>query len=314
MLLIMKADAEERRQAAALRFVQVHRWDGPVSAMVKLRLTFAEFFVEAQAAARISGASRLYSLHHENWEARQPLTAATFGALLELSRDPSNALPDIYVFETMSGTQASPGEPPARLALDVGAPRSAAIEDSCSSRSSAVQSLFRRMLLRRDGEASGCALCGERPVEAAHVIPRIASPELLALACLPDADFVGNGILLCSSCHFLHDQFMWHYMPSTGVVVAAALASDGEQGALWSARAGRQLARPAGQLQASWWPAESVWMAAHSCFEAAREARHAFAGDNAFACANCDWRGKTMRGLQNHTGRCDNVKTKLFTP
>ncbi len=311
----LKSDADERREEAALRFVQVRRWDGPVSAMVQLRLTSGAFFASALAAVRITGAARLYTFKDGNWETRQPLTEATFPALLRQSRDLSSFLPDVFIFEPIPGAQASsPGEPPltARLAQDVEVPQAAALEDACSSRSSAVQTLFRVMLLHRDGNDSACALCRELPVEAAHVIPRIASAELLRRACLPSADVVSNGILLCPACHLLHDQFLWHYLPSAGVVVADALASDSDIGQLWSARAGRQLTRPEGEMEAGWWPPEAVWRAAYAGYEAAREARHAFADDNKHSCIECDWRGKTARGLQRH--HCSRVKTKFFTP
>ena len=277
--------------------------------MVQLRLTSGAFFASALAAVRVTGAARLYTVKDENWETRQPLTEATFAALLGLSRDLSSPLPDVFIFEPI------PGEPTlaARLAQDAVVPQVAALEDACSCRSSAVQTFFRGMLLHRDGnDSASCALCRELPVEAAHVIPRIASAELLKRARLPSADVVSNGILLCPACHFLHDQLMWHYLPSAGVVVADALASDSELGQLWSTRAGRHLTRPEGEMEASWWPPEAVWRAAYAGYEAAREARHAFAGDNKHSCIECDWRGKTARGLQRHL--CSRVKTKLFTP
>jgi hypothetical protein len=306
-----KAEAARRDEEACLRFIQVQRWDGPVSAMVQLRLSYGAFLVQVLAAVRVTGAPRLYLLYDDNnWLDRQPLTADTFCTLLELSRDLSSPLPNVYVFEQVPGTRTSPGAPP--LALGAEAPQVFAVEDGCSSRSSAAQASFRRALLLRDGEDSGCALCSERPVEAAHIIPRIASADRLMLARLPEANYVWNGILLCQDCHFLHDQHMWHFMPSTGVIVADALANDSELGALWSGRVGRQLARPAGELQASWWPSESVWIAAHADFEAAREGRRALADEKPYACAECNWRGKTARGLKEH--RCDRVKTRLFTP
>lgn len=158
--------------------------------MVQLRLSYGAFRVQALAAVRVTGAARLYRLPDNNWLARQPLTADTFAALLELSRDPSSSLPDILVFEPMLGESTSPGAPPLALAVGAEAPQAAAVDDGCSSRSSAVQSGFRRTLLNRDGKASACALCGERPVEAAHVIPRVASADLIKRACLPEADCI----------------------------------------------------------------------------------------------------------------------------
>ena len=306
-----KEEAARRDEEASLRFIQVQRWDGPVSAMVQLRLSHGAFLVQALAAVRMTGAARLYLLNDDNnWLDRQPLTADTFSTLLELSRDLSSPLPTVFVFEQVPGTRTSPGAPP--LALGAEAPQAVAVEDGCTSRSSAAQASFRRALLLRDGEDSGCALCSERPVEAAHIIPRIASTEQLKLARLLDANCALNGILLCQDCHFLHDQHMWHFLPSTGVIVADALASDSELGALWSGRAGRQLARPADEYQASWWPLDSVWIVAHADFEAAREGRRALADEKPHACAECNWRGKTARGLREH--RCDRVKTRLFTP
>ena len=165
----------------------------------------------------------------------------------------------------------------------------------------------------RDGPL--CVLCrGEPPLEAAHIIARIAEmPELLA-ANLLSANVTNNGIMLCIPCHRLHDAFMWCFDPSRGVVVADALLYDEGLGPAWSKRVGAPLSQPdaADAAKAAWWPSDSVWAAGVARFEAAKGKRHAEADKKPFSCGKCRKRFVRAIGLTTHT--CDKVQHKLFTP
>ena len=112
-------DAEYRREEATLRSVQARRWDAPITSMVKLRQSFKHFYVEALSAVRVSGVARLYVFEDEVWHKRQALTAESYGAFLEKSRDLGTIPPDIYVFELMSPIQVSPSGPSAGHIEDV---------------------------------------------------------------------------------------------------------------------------------------------------------------------------------------------------
>jgi hypothetical protein len=311
-----RLESEQRRLEFTLRSVQVQRWDGPISSMAKLRTTFEHFFVEALAAVKVTGAARLYMIRGEEWAARQPLTSKSYASLLEQSQNLGTTLPDIYVFEQMSGTQTSPLGPPAVHEQEV-----VVVEEqgegehggASNARSSAVQADFRYAVSLRDGKR--CVLChAEPPLEAAHIIPRIADePELLA-ARLLSANVPSNGIMLCIPCHRLHDAFMWCFDPSKGVLVADALSHDDELGLIWGKRAGAQLSQPgaAEAVKALWWPTASVWAAGVARFEAAREERHAEADEFPFACGKCHKRYKRASGVTKH--KCGQVRHQLFTP
>lgn len=312
-----RLESEQRRLESTLRSVQVQRWDGPISSMAKLRTTFEHFFVEALAAVKVTGAARLYMIRGEEWAARQPLTSESYASLLEQSQNLGTTLPDIYVFEQMSGTQTSPLGPPAVreqeavVAEEQGEGEQG--EGASHARSSAVQADFRYAVSLRDGKR--CVLChAEPPLEAAHIIPRIADePELLAAGLL-SANVPSNGIMLCIPCHRLHDAFMWCFDPSKGVLVADALSHDEELGLIWGKRAGAQLSQPdaAEAAKALGWPPASVWAAGVARFEAAREERHAEAHKSPFACAKCHKRYKSASGIAKH--KCGQVRHQLFTP
>ena len=311
-----KLESTLRKLESTLRSVQVQRWDAPIFSMVKLRTTFEHFFVEALAAVKVTGAARLYMIRDEKWAVRQPLTSESYAAFLEQSQNLGTTLPDIYVFEQMSGTLTSPLGPPALHEQEV-----VVLEDhgegedvgASHARSSAMQADFRHAVSLRDGPR--CVLCrAEPPLEAAHIIARIAEqPELLA-ASLLSANVPNNGIMLCVPCHRLHDAFMWCFDPSAGVVVADALSHDEELGPIWSARAGAQLSQPsaADAVKAAWWPSASVWAAGVARFEAARVERHAEADDRPFSCGICRKRYKRASGVTNHN--CGQVQHQLFTP
>ena len=245
--------------------------------MVKLRTTFEHFLVEALAAVKVTGAARLYMIRDEKWAARQPLTAASFGAFLEQSQDLRTTLPDIYVLEQMPGTQTSPLGPPAvheQGAVVVEDHGEGGHDGASHASSSAMQADFRHAVSLRDGQL--CVLCrAEPPLEAAHIVARIAEQPELVAACLLSANVPNNGLMLCISCHRLHDAFMWCCDPSKGVVVANALLNDEELGPIWRARAGARLSQPdaADAVKAAWWPPASVWAAGVARFEAARAER-----------------------------------------
>jgi len=311
-----KLESEQRKLESRLRSVQVQRWDGPISSMAKLRTTFEHFFVEALAAVKVTGAARLYMIRNEEWAARQPLTSENYAAFLEQSQNLGTTLPDIYVFEQMSGTQTSPLGPPAVHVQEV-----VVVEEhgegehggASHARSSSVQADFRCAVILRDG--ARCVLCrAESTLEAAHIISRIAEQSELEAAGLLSANVPNNGIMLCIPCHRLHDAFMWCFDPSKGVLVADALSHDEEQGFIWRARAGAQLSQPdaADVTKASWWPRASVWAAGVARFEAARVERHAEVDENPFACGICHRRYKRASGVTKH--KCAQVRNQLFTP
>lgn len=176
-----------------------------------------------------------------------------------------------------------------------------------------MQSEFRRTVMGRDGQQ--CVLCrGAPPLEAAHIVARIAKPDELRAALLMGPNVASNGIMLCVPCHRLHDAFMWCFDPDRGVVVADALLHDEDLGLLWRDRVGVQLSQPsaADADKAAWWPPASVWAAAVDRFEAARVERHAKADDFPFFCGVCGKRYKDAVWIAKH--RCEHVRHKLFTP
>jgi hypothetical protein len=301
----LRQEIEQRRQERALRSVHVHRWDSPVSSMVKLSLSFEHFFVEALAAVKITGAARLYMIRDENWAVRQPLSAASYEAFLQQSRDFSSMLPDIYVFEQLPSGNTSLLGPPAGQAEESASEDSGEEEhpgDGASQAcSSSMEADFRRGVTLRDGPL--CVLCCSRepPLEAAHIIAHTAEqPELLAAGLLcPNVP--NNGIMLCIPCHRLHDSFMWCFDPSKGVVVADALLHDEGLGSEWRRRVGAQLSQPAaGTALAAWWPPASVWAAGVGRFEAARAESLAKADKKPFFCGMCLKRYVKADGVLNH--------------
>ena len=307
------AESEQRRLASTLRSVQVQRWDAPISSMVKLSTTFAQFYVEALAAVKVTGAARLYMIRDEKWGQRLPLTLDSYAAFLTQSQDLRWTLPDIHVFEQMPGAQTSPLVPPAGLAQGAAVEEGGEHDGASHSRSTAMQTDFRNAVSLRDGQL--CVQCrGKSSLEAAHIIARIAEQSELLSAGLLSANVPNNGIMLCTVCHLLHDAFLWCFDPPKGVVVADALLHDADLGAAWALRVGTQLSQPsaADLVKATWWPPASVWAAGVARFEAARLERHAEADRRPFSCGICRKRFKLARGLTGH--RCGQVQHQLFTP
>ena len=296
--------------------------------MVQLRMDFEPFLVKALAAVRVAGEARLYLIRDQLWAERQPLTPDSYAAFLEQSRTRGAVLPDIYVFEQMSGAQTSPLGPPVRQEHDIVEQAAEEKEEehgrggrdsSSHTRNSAVQDEFRQALLLRDGPF--CVLCRSSggagrvsQLQAAHIIARIAEQPELTAAGLLNPNVPNNGIILCAPCHSLHDAYMWCFDPSRGVLVAEALLCDQELGPLWHERVGAQLTKPAAADAAknAWWPPASVWAAGVARFEAAREARHSAADSRPFFCRSCHKRFKVAYKLAHHT--CGKVQLKLFTP
>ena len=311
-----RLESEQRRLESTLRSVHVQLWDAPISSMVELRISFEHFFVKALAAVKVTGAARLYMIRDEKWAVRQPLTSESYAAFLEQSQNLSTTLPDIYVFVLMSGTHTSPLEPPAGHEQEVLVAEEHGEEEhvgASHARSSAMQADFRHAVSLRDG--SLCVLCRDKPpLEAAHIIARIAEQSELDAAGLLSSNVPNNGIMLCIPCHRLHDAFMWCYDPSRGVVVADALLNDVELGPAWSQRVGLHLSRPdaADAVKAAWWPPASVWAAGVTRFEAAKIERHAEADERPFSCGICRKRYKRATGVTMHT--CGQVQRQLYTP
>lgn len=81
-----------------------------------------------------------------------------------------------------------------------------------------------------------------------------------------------NGMMICVSCHFLYDSFMWCFHDTLGVVVADALLHDNDLGSVWRERVGIQLVKPPvdDAVRKAWWPPLFVWAAAVARFEAAK--------------------------------------------
>ena len=312
-----RAEARAAALEAALCYINVRRWDGHTSAMVKLRLSFAHFRAEALGAVRVTGQARLYTVRGDRWQERQPLTDALYQALLRSSQEEGVELADVLVFQPLLGTDASPDkapvdaqEVPPRDAL--AAQARGGIEAS-SGRSSTIQSMFRANILKRDGNA--CVLCSNSSLlEAAHVLPRTTGPELLYKAGLIDANETLNGILLCTPCHRLYDAFMWCLDLTSGVVVADALLCDAALGGLWGARVGAQLRKPDDAVWALHWPPPSVWAASLGLFHDARARRHAKADAAPHHCNVCGDRWVLLRGLTRHICRGAKAGATFHTP
>lgn len=320
------AEAAARSAEAGLCYINVRRWDGHTSALVKLRLSLAHFRVEALGAVRVAGQARLYTVRGDGWQERQPLTDASYAALLHRALNGSDMLVDVLVFQPLPGTDTSPDKAPvdgpqapvdAPQAPSGGVARARGGDEASSGRSSAVQSEFRIAIVRRDGKA--CVLCrsSSLPLEAAPVIPRTAGLPLLHAAGLLTANQVNNGMLLCTPCHRLYDAFMWCFDPTSGnsgVVVAEALLCDAALGDAWRARVGTQLSQPDDTSWAINWPLPSAWTAALGLFHEAREKRHAYADAARFPCSVCGNRWGTARGLTRHTCSGAQASATYHTP
>jgi hypothetical protein len=313
-----RAEAQAASAEAALCYINVRRWDGHTSAMVKLRLSFAHFRAEALGAVRVKGQARLYTVRGDRWQERQPLTDAPYEALLRSAQDEGGELADVLVFQPMLGADASPDKAPVDAQevppRDALAAQARGGTEASSGRSSTIQSMFRANIVKRDGNA--CVLCRgtSSPLEAAHVLPRTAGPALLHKAGLMDANETLNGILLCTPCHRLYDAFMWCHDPTTGVVVADALLHDAALGKAWGSRVGAQLRKPDEAVWALYWPPTSVWAASLCLFHDARTRRHAKADAAPFPCSVCGDRWVLLRGLTHHTCRGAKASATFHTP
>ena len=267
-----RADAEERAADAALRYVQVRSWEGPLASVVKLRRTFGAFFAEALAAVRAFGAARLYTLGEEgDWRARQPLTeGASYAALLDLAASPGALLPDILVYELLPSSETSPQAPPAAAAHDGAAPGAEAAAaapanvpaDGCSSASSArstsLQSAFRRSLQARDGEGAPCAVCGEGPTDAAHILPRTSSTAELLSAHLLSTAFPSAGPATCCTTPlcgiFCLRGALWWQRPCCRKLSAGSSGGRGQGGGSGCRLLRRQCSWAGGPQSQCGWP------------------------------------------------------------
>ena len=313
-----EAQAAERSAEAALCYINVRRWDGHTSAVVKLRLSFAHFRAEALGAVRVAGQARLYTVRGSGWQERQLLTDATYAALLHSIQSGGDVLVDVLVFQPLPGADASPDKAPVdgqeAPPGDALVARARGGDEASSGRSTAVQSEFRIAILRRDGKA--CVLCRSSSslLEAAHVIPRTAGLPLLRTAGLLTANLPHNGILLCVPCHRLYDASMWCFDPTSGVVVADALLSDAALGEAWKARVGAQLSQPDDAARALYWPPPSAWAASLGLFQEARERRHAKADAAQFPCSVCGKRWVSLKGLTRHSCLGAQASATYHTP
>ena len=102
-----RAEARAAALEAALCYINVRRWDGHTSAVVKLRLSFAHFRAEALGAVRVTGQARLYTVRGDRWQERQPLTCATYAALLRSSQEEGGELADVLVFQPLPGAHCN---------------------------------------------------------------------------------------------------------------------------------------------------------------------------------------------------------------
>ncbi len=313
-----RAEAAERSAEAALCHINVRRWDGHTSAVVKLRLSFTHFRAEALGAVRVAGQARLYTVRGDGWKERQLLTDATYAALLHSIQSGDDVLVDVLVFQPLPGADASPDKAPLEGQEappgDALAARARGGDEASSGRSTAVQSEFRIGILQRDGKA--CVLCRSSSLlEAAHVIPRTSGLPLLRTAGLLTANLPNNGMLLCVPCHRLYDAFLWCFDPTSGVVVADALLSDATLGEAWKARVGAQLSQPADDAaRALYWPPPSAWAASLGVFQEARKRRHAKADAAQFPCSVCGKRWVSLKGLAHHRCLGEMTSANYHTP
>jgi hypothetical protein len=310
-----RAEAEARSAEAALCHINVRRWDGHTTAVVKLRLSFAHFRAEALGAVRVAGQARLYTVRGDGWQERRLLTEATYAALLHSIQSGGDVLVDVLVFQPLPGADASPDKAP--VDGQEAPPGDALVarggDEASSGRSTAVQSEFRTAIQRRDGKA--CVLCRSNSLlEAAHVIPRTAELPLLHKAGFLTANQPNNGILLCIPCHRLYDASMWCFDPTSGVVVADALLSDAVLGETWKARVGAQLSLPDDAALALNWPPSSAWAASLDLFKEARVRRHAKADAAQFPCSVCGKRWATLKGCTQHRCCGAQVSFSYHTP
>jgi hypothetical protein len=301
------AEAAARNAEAALCHITVRRWDGRTSALVKLRLSLAHFRADALGAVGVAGQARLYTVRGDGWQERQPLTPATFAALLRSAQDEGGGeLADVLVFQPLPGARA-----PARDALAARAAWGDDEEASSECSHDSVQSHFCTVILKRDGPA--CVLCrSSSPLEAARLIPRSAGQELLYKAGLLASNQPENGMLLCVPCHRLYAASMWCLDPASGVVVADALLRDAALGGAWGPRVGAQLRKP--DVFANCWPPPSAWAASLGLFNDAQEARRARASAAPFSCSDCGTRWALPTGLIRHACRGAQVSATRHAP
>jgi len=310
------------RDEAARPAVDVHHWERPGAASVKLDDDFAAFLAAVARAVRAPAAAlRLYYF-------RGPAVLANRvrldgdAALRAFARERAHALA-VWAFEPPAGGPPSPEEAPAGgAAADEGAVALDALPPqplSRSSRLSAMQGAFRAAVLHRDGPS--CVLCaapaggcGKSALEAAHVVAARTPARVLDALALPNVFDTVNGVTLCADCHHFFDRHMWHAAADGTAVVADALLAhaDAATRARWAALHGRALRAPPPPLR-DFWPPPRLWEAqARLCREAAA-ARLTHVADLPFFCDVCGARFAAPRRVAQHECREGrNVYTPLL--
>lgn len=226
------------------------------------------------------------------------LTDDTFSAMLEAyDKEPSEI--SIYAY-LPTDTEKSPSKPPAAEDTDVpgplpiispplssprapsetGSSRSSASSKSSGwkSRSSAVQTAFSTLVLKRHGQNPCCAICGVAPttrqLQAAHIIAHSLFGEDKDTAAMEAIDLLGpdllqNGILLCQGfCHHFFDNF---YLTVVADEDGELIVEIGEQlrseVPMYAPLHGRRLMLPPqAKLKPLNWPSKDVWKLAEKLY------------------------------------------------
>jgi hypothetical protein len=198
-----RAEAAERRAETELRYINVRRWDGHTSALVKLRLSFAHFFVEALGAVRVAGEARLYTVRGSEWQQRQPLTEGTFASLLTLARSGCfAALPDVLAFEPWR-EESEGGALSGGSTVGGSASAAAASASLCAPQLTQPQAVAMAVLARIVRDSASLLAAGKGPTDGT-----VLSPALLATV---------RGI------HFTEEYLCHRRMPGPGRAVWPAL-------------------------------------------------------------------------------------------
>ena len=305
----------------SLPSVRVHKWmDRMVLGTMKLPDTFEQFDKVVRRWTSHAGARFFWFTDARMLrQFREEISATTFVHFRTHARSVGD--PSVSIWEPV-GTEISPSHVAEIELPAITTPVPVAVRSSntaSSARSSQVQQCFRAAVMVRDG--GFCVLCKKKPaddklIQAAHVVRRSSSPDVIAEAGLLAVDESYNGIMLCTTpCHFWYDQLHW-WVDENGLVVAsdAILASD-ELGAHFMAHVGKPLKVPTVDAFKLFWPPASAWAVQRRLCLAETERRHAVAHDKPFGCARCSARFATPTTLGRHASKC--VKTSralLFTP
>ena len=275
---------------------------------IRLFRSFPRHMAAACEAVGVAGPAKLYTFCQKNTLPTRIDESNFAGYILSCL---SGNSPVLYVYA--SSCDDSPEESQFSVvdddeSADTGTiPKASGIERG-SVRSSAQQSHFKSLVMRRD---NCCVVCGERSLDlldAAHIVPRDCEDSLAVKFGLPTSWVVENGIALCRPCHKRYDANLF-YICSNTIIVADGLCQDPTLGATWAPRQGKMVILPPAaevsgdRLSFHYWPSEQTFSFAKEGFEEAQTKRHVDEDSTElFHCdaASCSYSAKRQCYILRH--------------